>query len=118
MKLCKWCGKAFEPNSKRKKYCCVECAKNGTEKNQRKYRIKNKEKIREKVRKQYIHKKSYCKICGVKLPHGRQKFCLECLLKSYKGNDIEKYRRARDILYCRGYDKGMIEDECKERGII
>ena len=101
MKLCKWCGKAFEPNSKRKKYCCVECAKNGTEKNQRKYRIK-----------------SYCKICGVKLPHGRQKFCLECLLKSYKGNDIEKHRRARDILYCRGYDREMIEDECEERGII
>ena len=78
----------------------------------------NKEKIRDKERKRYIHKKSYCKICGVKLPHGRQKFCLECLLKSYKGIDIEKYRRARDILYCRGYDKEMIEDECEERGII
>lgn len=118
MKTCKWCKKPFKPNSKHKKYCCVECAKNGTEKNQRKYRIKNKEKIRERVSKRYIHKKSYCKICGVKLPHGSQKFCLECLLKSYKGDDIEKYRHARRILYCRGYDTEMIEDECKERGII
>lgn len=118
MKICKWCGKAFEPNSKHKKYCCVECAKNGMKKNQREYRIENKEKIRDRERKRYIHKISYCKICGVKLPHGRQKTCLECLLKSYKGNDIEKYRRARDILYCRGYDRKMIEDECEERGII
>ena len=118
MKICKWFRKLFEPNSKHKKYCCVECAKNGMKKNQREYRIKNKEKIREKERKRYIHKKSYCKICGVKLPHGSQKICLKCLLKSYKGDDIEKYRRARNILYCRGYDTEMIENECKERGII
>ena len=65
-----------------------------------------------------FYQKSYCKICGVKLPHGSQKFCLECLLKSYKGDDIEKYRHARNILYCRGYDRAMIEDECEERGII
>jgi hypothetical protein len=96
----------------------VECAKNETEKNQRKYRIKNKEKIREKERKRYIHKKSYCKICGVKLPYGRQEYCFDCLFKSYKSDDIEKYRHARSILYCRGYDTEMIEDECKERGII
>ena len=46
MKTCKWCKKPFKPNPKHKKYCCVECSNNGTEKNQRKYRIKNKEKIR------------------------------------------------------------------------
>lgn len=118
MKICKWCGKAFEPNSKHKKYCCVECAKNGTEKNQRKYRIKNTDIIRQKAAAKYIYKISHCEICGIELPHGRQKICLECLLKSYKGNDIEKYRRARGILYCRGYDREMIEDECEERGII
>lgn len=118
MKLCKWCGKAFEPNSKHKKYCCVECAKNGMKKNQRKYRIKNADEIRQKAAAKYIRKISHCEICGVELPHGRQKFCLECLLKSYKGDDIEKYRRARSILYCRGYDKEMIEYECEERGII
>lgn len=71
MKICKWCGKAFEPNSKHKKYCCVECAKNGMKKDQRKYRIENKEKIRERKRKRYIHKTSHCEICGVELPHGR-----------------------------------------------
>lgn len=118
MKTCKWCKKLFEPNSKHKKYCCVECAKNGKEKNRQKYRIKNKEKIREKQRKRYIRKISHCEICGVELPHGKQKFCLECLLKSYKGDDIEKCRHARSILCCRGYDKEMIEDEYKERGII
>lgn len=124
MKICKWCKKPFEPNAKHKKYCCVKCAKNGFEKKQREYRIENKEKIRERERKQYMHKISYCKICGVKLPHGRQQYCLDCLLKDYikakeeckKGHNhlITAYSR----LNSRGLDKEMIEGECKERGII
>lgn len=92
--------------------------KAGIKKAQRNYRIKNTDEIRRKAAAKYIRKISHCEICGVELPHGRQKICLECLLKSYKGDDIEKYRRARGILYCRGYDREMVEDECKERGII
>ncbi len=118
MKICKWCKKPFEPNPKHRKYCCEACKKAGTKKVQRNYRIKNTDIIRQKAAARYIRKISYCEICGVELPHGSQKMCLECLLKSYKGNDAEKYRRARGILNCRGYDKKMIEDECEERGII
>ena len=85
MKLCKWCGKAFEPNSKHKKYCCVECAKNGTEKNQRKYRIKNAYEIRQKVAAKYIRKISHCEICGVELPPRQTEiFALNACLKATK----------------------------------
>lgn len=118
MKICKWCKKPFEPNPKHRKYCCEACKKAGTKKMQRNYRIKNTDEIRRKAAAKYIRKISHCEICGVELPHGRQKICLECLLKSYKGDDIEKYRRARGILYCRGYDGEMIKEECEKRGII
>ncbi len=99
----------------------MECAKNGTGKNQRKYRIKNKEKIREKERKRYIHKISYCKICGVKLPHGSQQYCLDCLLKDYikakeeckKGHNHLVTAYAH--LNSRGFNKELIELEIEER---
>lgn len=118
MKICKWCKKPFEPDPKHRKYCCEACKKAGIEKMQRNYRIKNTDIIRQKAAARYIRKISHCEICGVELPHGRQKMCLECLLKSYKGDNVEKYRRARNILYCRGYDDEMIKYECEERGII
>lgn len=118
MKICKWCKKPFEPNPKHRKYCCEACKKAGLEQRQREYRIKNTDIIRQKAAAKYVRAIALCEMCGARLPHGRQKICLECLLKSYKGNDIEKYRRARGILYCRGYDAEMIKSECEKRGII
>lgn len=117
-KICEQCKNPFEPDQKHRKYCCEACKKAGLEQRQREYRIKNTDIIRQKAAAKYVRAIALCEICGARLPHGRQKICLDCLLKSYKGNDKAKHRRARNILYCRGYDDEMIKCECEERGII
>lgn len=56
-----------------------------------------------------------CVVCGVALPDGRQEFCFECLLKDYyKTHSTISYNRLRN----RGYDKEMIKEELKNRGIL
>ena len=114
MKECKWCGKAFEAVPPCKKYCCEECRKA--------VRKKYKREHPEQVKTYYKRKISYCKICGVELPHGRQQYCLDCLLKDYikakeeckKGHNhlITAYSR----LNSRGYDRELIEYEIEQRG--
>lgn len=64
-----------------------------------------------------------CKVCGAKLPDGRQQFCLNCLLKDFiKAKEESKkahnhlvtaYARLRS----RGLDKKLIELEIEEREI-
>ena len=111
MKECKWCGKAFEAVPTCKKYCCDECRKE----------VKKKYK-REHAKTYYKRKISYCKICGVELPHGKQQYCLNCLLKDYikakkeckKGHNhlITAYSRLNN----RGYNRELIEYEIEQRG--
>lgn len=118
MKICKNCKKSFEPIPKHRKYCCEACQKTGIHERQREYRIRNTDILRRKAATKYIRKIALCEECKTELPHGRQKMCLECLLKNYKGSDKEKHHRARSILYCRGYDAETIKYECEERNII
>ena len=77
----------------------------------------------EQVKTYYKRKISYCKICGVELPHGRQQYCLDCLLKDYiaakeeckKGHNHLVTAYAR--LNSRGYDRELIEYEIEQRGV-
>ena len=64
-----------------------------------------------------------CKVCGVELPHGRQQYCLNCLLKDYikakeegkKAHNhlVTAYARLRS----RGLDKELIELEIEAKGL-
>ena len=105
----------FEPVPPCKKYCCDECRKAGRKEVKKIYK-------REQVKTYYKRKISYCKICGVELPHGKQQYCLNCLLKDYikakeeckKGHNhlITAYSRLNN----RGYDRELIEYEIEQRG--
>lgn len=112
MKECKWCGKAFEAVPPCKKYCCEECRKE----------VKKIYK-REQVKTYYKRKISYCKICGVELPHGRQQYCLNCLLKDYIAARKESRKAHNHLitaysrLNSRGYDRELIEYEIEQRGV-
>lgn len=127
MKLCKWCKKPFEPDSKHKKYCCEECAEAGQRRYKKEYKLKNTDKIKKKqleyYKKHYKCKISHCKICGAELPHGKQKYCLDCLLKDFiKAKEESKKAHthlftAYNRLHCRGYDKEAIETKIEERGL-
>ena len=114
MKECKWCGKAFEAVPPCKKYCCDECRKAGRKKYKREHP--------EQVKTYYKHKISYCKICGVELPHGRQQYCLNCLLKDYIAARKESRKAHNHLitaysrLNSRGLDKELIEYEIEQRG--
>ena len=57
----------------------------------------------------------YCKICNCELPHGKQTYCLDCLLKMYVNDSKSK---ALHILNSRGLDKTMIQEELRERGWV
>lgn len=114
MKLCKWCGKAFDPVPPCKKYCCEECRKA--------VRKKYKREHPEQVKTYYKHKISYCKICGVELPHGKQQYCLNCLLKDYIAAKKESRKAHNHLITAysrlnnRGYDRELIEYEIEQRG--
>ena len=118
MKECKWCGKAFEAVPPCKKYCCDECRKAGVKEVKKIYKREHPE----KVKTYYKRKISYCKICGVELPHGKQQYCLDCVLKDYIKAKEENRKTHEHLvtayarLSCRGYDKEMIEYEIEQRG--
>lgn len=120
MKTCKWCGKAFEVDYTFRKYCCKECAKAADKIVRLEYKNKNEDKIKKRQREYYKkhHKRkiSYCKMCGVELPHGKQEYCLNCLLKDYKHSAGKAHTTAYSRLSNRGYDKEMIEYEIEQRG--
>lgn len=104
----------FEPIPKCRKYCCEECRKA--------VRKKYKREHPEKVKIYYKRKISYCKICGVELPHGKQQYCLDCLLKDYIKakeeckKDHNHLITAYSRLNSRGYDRELIEYEIEQRG--
>ena len=126
MKLCKWCKKPFEPDYSYRKYCCPECAEAEQRRYQKEYKLKNADKIKKKQleyrKKHYKRKISYCKICGVELPCGKQQYCLDCLLKDFmKAKEESKKAHTHLVtaysrLHCRGYDKKTIETEIEKKG--
>ena len=61
-----------------------------------------------------------CQDCGILLPHGKQTYCLDCLLRAYirtKGDSGNERKKIRHRLYNRGLDSKEIEYEIKKRGI-
>ena len=63
------------------------------------------------------------KWCGVELPHGKQQYCLNCLLKDYmkareEGRKAHKHLvTAYARLSSRGLDKELIELEIEAKGL-
>ena len=63
-------------------------------------------------------------MCGAELPHGRQQYCLNCLLKDFI-KAKEEGKKAHNHLFTayarlssRGYDKEAITTEIEERGLL
>ena len=63
-KICRMCGKEFIPAHRNALYCSDDCRYNA-------------------VKKCYIRKCVYCKVCGAELPKGTRNYCTDCLLKYY-----------------------------------
>ena len=116
---CCICGKETTVINSRYRTCSKLCSKVLKKQEMKRWYFENKayrQKHLERVKKRYRknRKDYFCIVCGSVLPHGNQKFCLNCLLKDYKyGNRTLAYNR----LTCRGYDKEMIDFEVKERNI-
>lgn len=72
---------------------------------------KRRKESRERQRKH--SKKSYCKICNAPLPHGNQKYCLDCLLKAYQNAATHSW--AAGVLNSRGYDSEEVKYTIAER---
>lgn len=115
-KSCCICGHSFQAKSANVYCCSPECSKERRRQYQSRYRrgseywAKYYPQLHAKVR---IIK--YCKICSHELPHGKQTYCLDCLLKMYLNDNKHE---ALHILGSRGYDKAMIKEELKQRGWI
>lgn len=86
-KICAWCGKEFEPPSKRSDYCTDECARQARLKRQRDYQKQRRGTPATKV----------CVICGkeFEIKHGNSKTCSE-------GCATEHKRRVMRELYEKG----------------
>lgn len=127
---CQMCGKIFLAKQSNYNLCSPECRKARVKQLNRSenYTLQRKNYYKEKRSKgtSYYEKRyaeysaknrviKYCEICGTELPNGKQKFCLDCLLKGWQNGD----KRCRRILECRGYDATMIREEIDQRnGIV
>lgn len=111
-RTCIVCGNSFQAIRRNLKFCCDDCRKVGE-----KWRKEQADpvKIREAANRRYAmkRKKYYCRDCGTLLSHGRQKICLNCLLESVL--IPEKSKKAKHLLYNRGYDIDMIKEELSWR---
>lgn len=116
-KTCIVCGKPFTAANPLYCLCSDECRakrKAVYSKNYRKVHAETISAQRRKYYEKYHQKKKYrCKICGAELPNGSQKYCLNCLLKAYQISVTHSW--AAGVLYCRGYDKTMIDSKIAER---
>ena len=113
---CRICGTPFETTSPKKCTCSPECSKIYEKRRHKMYRETPEAKalMRKRYLENYKPRIRYCRICGEKLPDGRQKFCLRCLLHEYiYGN----YRLAYKRLVLRGYDGDSIRREISRLGL-
>ena len=91
-KQCCICGEIFNARQSNYIYCSEKCRKEARYQRWKLCNSKGTEywntiypKIHEKHR---VIK--YCKICNCELPHGKQTYCLDCLLKMYMNNNKSK----------------------------
>lgn len=118
-KTCVVCGKSFLAANPLYCICSDECRRKRKAVYDKRYSETHVEAVK-KQRKRYYEKyweqhkkKCYCKICGALLPHGMQKYCLDCLLNAYQ--NAETHSWASSVLCCRGYDKEAVISEIEER---
>ena len=118
-KTCIVCGKSFLAANPLYCICSDECRRKRKAVYDKRYSETHAEAVK-KQRKRYYEKyweqhkkKCYCKICGALLPHGMQKYCLDCLLNAYQ--NAETHSWASSVLCCRGYDKEAVISEIEER---
>ena len=118
-KTCIVCGKSFLAANPLYCLCSNECRAKRKLVYKNRYEKTHAKAIKEQRKKRNIKyyeqhkKKSYCKICGMPLSHGNQKYCLKCLLKTYQNEKTRSWAYA--VLRCRGYDKETIISEIEER---
>lgn len=120
-KICPICSRKFQTINPRYKYCSDECRGKAEVLRKRKSALNYYRSTTGKIkRKQYYiqhHQPviKHCKSCGKSLDDARQTWCIECLLVDYIYN---KSAIAYQRLSCRGYDKAMILEEAKTRGLL
>lgn len=114
-KTCVVCGKSFLAANPLYCLCSAECRAERKAAYGKRYKKTHAEAIREQMKKYKgrYKKKYYCKMCGIELPNGCQKYCLDCLLNAYQSEERRLW--AKDVLHSRGYDEVMIESEIAER---
>lgn len=109
--MCIVCGKEFEAKQRNYTLCSAECRQIQKKANRERYKHTDKyrEKIKERCKKHYVTKN--CEFCGERLPNGKQKYCLDCLLSRFKAGDTN----ATHTLNSRGYSVKEIWQEIKSR---
>lgn len=118
-KTCIVCGKSFLAANPLYCLCSNDCRAKRKTVYKKRYEKTHAEAIREQNRKrnkkyrEQRRKKYHCKTCGTVLPNGCQKYCLDCLLRTYQSEEQRSW--AKDVLHSRGYDETMIDSEIAER---
>ena len=119
-KICKVCGKPFRAANPNYCLCSDECRKiRQTEHNHNAHKKfvhtgRYKKYLHNYYKAHYKPTVHYCISCGDKLPDGRQRYCLKCLVKDYIENGSNAaYRR----LQLRGYIKPDILEEAVALGL-
>ena len=119
---CKVCGKEFQARNPKYCYCSEKCRTDGLRQvcREHTYRWNQSDRCKEVRKSYYLRTRTlvdkFCAVCGVKLPDGRQTYCLECLLKDYRDTHSQISIRR---LYSRGFDIQMINEAVKnmEQGV-
>ena len=91
-KICAWCGKEYEPQTKRSSYCTEECQTEARKKRQREYQ----------TQKRGTPKTRACVICGKEfaITHGNIKTCSEDCAKEHRRRTMhELYERNKTQEY-------------------
>ena len=115
-KVCPVCKKRFIAISTKHYLCSDACRKQHISESHKIYysEYKNQVKLKQYHKEHYIPVIKYCATCGDQLPHGKQKFCLKCLLNEYlHGDSFKAYTRLKN----RGYTGQTIMQEIQRLGL-
>ena len=117
---CEWCGKTYDTYCSTQRWCCAECRQQFIYADKKSMRLLYTDEDHKRecdvAKKWYANNKKvkrYCKDCGELLPHGKQQFCLDCLLRGFMRNDYTYRMRLRN----RGYNTIDAWLAIKERGL-
>jgi hypothetical protein len=111
-KQCKICGRVFQARQSNYLCCSAECRRENERQLHKGYYDSGKYTF-SKIKYTKPKKIYYCCECGCQLPDGRQKTCLDCLLREYQNSRKE---RPMKLLANRGFDKAAILYEIELRG--